>query len=86
MHKTIAMNRAREVKKRNVTVGDLTAIAGIYEKAAWWRRWFDVVVDHRIPIAKGGTHEVSNLQIIYRSENAEKLARLDYNPKVVFLP
>jgi 5-methylcytosine-specific restriction endonuclease McrA len=75
----------RRAMKRNVTVGDLTAIAKIYERAKEWRQWFDVVVDHIIPLIKGGTHEASNLQIIYGFDNARKHDSLTYKPRVVFL-
>ncbi len=75
---------ARDAKQRLVTVGDLTAIAKVYERAKWWRRWFDVAVDHIIPLSRSGTHEANNLQIIYTFENCRKGARLDYKPRVVF--
>jgi hypothetical protein len=84
MHKTMAMNMARQARRRQVMVGDLTDIAKVYERARWWRQWFDVVVDHRIPLACNGTHEAGNLQIIYKSENSKKGARLGYTPKVIF--
>jgi 5-methylcytosine-specific restriction endonuclease McrA len=87
-------NRASELHRVNqrriksfvpLTIACIKRIETIYEKAQWWRQWFDVVVDHIIPIARGGKHHPSNLQIIYRSENAKKHARLDYKPKVVFV-
>lgn len=77
-----AIQKARE---RCATIGDLTAIAKVYERCVWWRQWFDVVVDHIVPFAKSGSHEASNLQIIYASENLHKHAKLNYKPKVVFV-
>jgi 5-methylcytosine-specific restriction endonuclease McrA len=76
---------ARRARKRALTVGELTGIQKIYERAKELRQWFYVVVDHIIPLSKGGTHEVSNLQIIYEFENRRKRSRLDYKPAVVFL-
>lgn len=76
-----AMRRAR---LRLATIGDLTAIAKVYERAEHLRQWFDVCVDHIWPLAKGGTHSPDNLQIIYRSENNHKRAQWGYEPKVIF--
>jgi HNH endonuclease len=75
---------AYKARKRLATIGDLTDMAKIYERAEELRQWFDVVVDHIIPWAKGGTHEASNLQIIYASENRRKYDKLDYKPRVIF--
>lgn len=61
------------------------AIEKIYTRAHELQQWFDVVVDHTIPLAKGGRHHPANLQIIYRIENLQKGARLDYAPSVVFV-
>ncbi len=74
----------RRAVKRGVTIGDLTAIAKVYEAAKWWRQWFDVQVDHIVPLAKGGTHETSNLRIIYGYENRRKQATNTYKPRVIF--
>ncbi len=74
----------RRALKRSVTIGDLTAIAVVYERARELRQWFDVAVDHIIPIARGGTHEAPNLQIIYGFENRAKSANLNYKPRVIF--
>lgn len=71
--------------KRGVAVGDLTKIAKIYARCEWWRQWFDVLVDHIIPLGRGGSHEASNLQIIYRRDNEKKHLKLDYKPQVIFL-
>lgn len=76
-----AMRRAR---LRLATIGDLTAIAKVYERAEHLRQWFDVCVDHIWPLAKGGTHSSDNLQIIYRSENNHKRAQWGYEPRVIF--
>lgn len=74
----------RRARLRAATIGDLTDIHKIYERCHWWKQWFDVVVDHVISLARGGTHEAKNLQIIYRFENEKKGARQDYKPRVVF--
>lgn len=60
------------------------ALAAVYARPRELRQWFDVVVDHIIPLAKGGAHAASNLQIIYRKDNGRKGVRLDYIPAVVF--
>lgn len=75
-----------EAKRRVITgsIADYTEIAKVYERARWWKQWFDVVVDHILPLSRGGLHTVSNLQIIYRSENAKKYNISGYKPKVVF--
>jgi hypothetical protein len=58
----------------------------IYERCQWWRqKGFDVVVDHKRPLAKGGKHHPNNLQIIYRSENQLKKDKLNFTPSVIFL-
>jgi 5-methylcytosine-specific restriction endonuclease McrA len=75
---------ARRAKKRN-TLRSLVEIEKIYVRAAELRQWFDVVVDHIIPLAKGGAHAPDNLQIIYAYENARKGTQLDYTPDIVFL-
>lgn len=59
-------------------------IQKIYLRAAELRQWFDVVVDHAIPLAKGGLHHPNNLQIIYDHENRKKGCRLDFKPSVIF--
>ncbi len=74
----------RRALKRSVTVGDITAIEEIYERAKELREWFDVAVDHIVPIARGGTHEAANLQIIYAFENRAKSANQNYKPRVIF--
>lgn len=84
-HKLRAQCVLRRARQRKVTIGDLTAIENIYHRARWWRQWFDAVVDHIIPLAKNGTHEASNLQIIYGFENKRKGDRLNYKPRVVFV-
>jgi hypothetical protein len=77
-------NGIRRARERAATIGDLIDIHKIYERCNWWKQWFDVVVDHAISLARGGTHEAKNLQIIYRFENEKKGARLDYKPRVIF--
>jgi 5-methylcytosine-specific restriction endonuclease McrA len=80
----IAKNSRRRAVQKGAALGDRKAISAIYARARDLRRWFNVVVDHVIPLAKGGAHAASNLQIIYRSENESKGFRLDYSPSVVF--
>ncbi len=75
----------RRIRKQNTICGDPKLIDKIYARAFELRRWFDVVVDHIIPLAKGGAHSPENLQIIYAFENARKGDRLDYKPRVVFI-
>jgi 5-methylcytosine-specific restriction endonuclease McrA len=77
--------KAYKARKRKATIGDITEIAKVYERRNWWRQGFDVVIDHIIPLAKGGSHEAGNLQIIYRSENLRKRDQLDYKPHVIFI-
>lgn len=81
--------RLRAVKRRaleyNSKFGNQKAIYQIYNRAKKLRQWFDVVVDHKIPLSKGGAHSENNLQIIYRNENLHKGSRLDYVPKVIFI-
>ncbi len=74
----------RRAMQRAATIGDLTEIAKIYEAAKWWRQWFDVQVDHIIPLARGGAHEASNLRVIYGYENRRKQATGTYKPRVIF--
>lgn len=76
--------RKRQVLIAGATCWESTGISVIYERAKELRRWFNVVVDHIIPLAKGGRHEVGNLQIIYRSENARKSSSLSFRPSVIF--
>lgn len=75
----------RRARKKKAAISDLPQIKKIYARAAELRQWFDVVVDHIIPLAKSGAHSPENLQIIYRKENGEKGIRLDYRPSIVFV-
>lgn len=77
-------NGIRRARERSATIGDLTDIAKVYDRAKWWQKWFDVVVDHTVSLARGGAHEAKNLQIIYRFENEKKGTRSDYKPRVIF--
>jgi hypothetical protein len=79
-----ALSMAYNARKRQATIGDLTEIAKLYERARELRQWFDVAVDHTVPLSKGGTHEASNLQILYVFENCSKQGNLNYKPRVIF--
>jgi 5-methylcytosine-specific restriction endonuclease McrA len=71
--------------KRRIKTGEKnSAILKIYHRAQQLRQWFEVVVDHIIPLAKGGAHAAANLQIIYAYENQRKGDRLKYEPAVIF--
>ncbi len=85
-HKASYLERwaRRNAIKIGATVGSKAAIDKIYIRASHLRKWFDVVVDHRVPLSKGGAHSSKNLQIIYRTDNLRKSARLDYSPSVIF--
>ncbi len=74
----------RKAKFLKATIGDLEAIKKIYARCQELRRWFDVVVDHIIPLACGGNHTPDNLQIIYSFDNCRKQSRLNYKPRVIF--
>lgn len=78
-----AQTRRARLMKSTITK-NLKAIERIYARALELRKWFDVCVDHIVPLAKGGSHCPSNLQIIYKSENLVKATRLDYKPRVIF--
>jgi len=75
----------RRALKLKATIGDLGPIKKVYARAQELRQWFDVVVDHIIPLSKGGAHAAMNLQIIYRKENERKNSSLDYEPTVIFV-
>lgn len=80
-----AYEKIKRARKQEVTCGNLNDIVHIYIHAQELRKQgFEVVVDHIIPLAKGGAHSPENLQIIYTKENAEKGVRLDYTPSKVF--
>jgi 5-methylcytosine-specific restriction endonuclease McrA len=74
----------RRARQRNAQIGDNAAIRKIYARSQELRKWFDVVVDHKVPLSKGGAHSAENLQIIYAFENIRKGTRLDYIPSIVF--
>lgn len=83
--RVLAQCRVYQARKFGSQSGDLKAITEIYQRARELRQWFDVVVDHVIPLKKGGTHSADNLQIIYAKENRQKWDRLDYTPLIIFL-
>jgi 5-methylcytosine-specific restriction endonuclease McrA len=75
----------RRAIKRNAVRGCQKRVARIYKRCQYWRQWFNVEVDHIIPLAFGGAHSANNLQIIYRSENSRKRDNPFYVPSVIFL-
>lgn len=81
----ILITRRYQMKKRNIPVMESELIKQVYARAEELRQWFDVVVDHILPLSKGGVHSASNLQIIYAKENKQKAAKLNYTPKVIFI-
>jgi 5-methylcytosine-specific restriction endonuclease McrA len=83
--KACALVARRRAHKKAAAQGDSFEIAKVYARCRKLRRWFNVVVDHIIPLSKGGAHSPCNMQIIYASENSKKRDRLDYAPSVVFL-
>src|SRR6266576_2350829 len=68
----------KNIRHGLVSFGDLTAIVRIYQRAKELRKWFNVVVDHIKPLARGGLHCADNLQIIYESDNLRKCARIGF--------
>lgn len=78
-----ASYRAR--RHRVCIAGNKKEIRQIYSRAKYFRQWFDVSVDHIIPMVKGGLHAPNNLQIIYRSENVRKRDSLNFTPSVIFI-
>jgi 5-methylcytosine-specific restriction endonuclease McrA len=71
-------------RTRMSLIGDRRLIEQIYARCHELRHWFDVVVDHIIPLSKEGAHSPDNLQIILAIENNRKGAQLDFIPTVVF--
>jgi 5-methylcytosine-specific restriction endonuclease McrA len=81
-----SVKAALQAKRRAHFVGRMSpAIHKIYARATELRQWFDVVVDHIVPLSKGGLHLPENLQLIYRSENNRKHNSDSYQPTVVFI-
>jgi 5-methylcytosine-specific restriction endonuclease McrA len=84
-HKVKMHNAKRRARRCTAKINHIEEIQRKYAKCQVWRDvGFDVVVDHIIPLAKGGAHAPENLQIIYSIENRQKHARLDYVPLVIF--
>lgn len=82
--KKLAACRRHQTLKRKARQGCPLLIEKIYKRAQELRKWFDVEVDHIVPLSKGGAHTSKNLQIIYGFENASKQANPNYKPKVIF--
>lgn len=83
--KARALDAIKRARRSKATIGDQKAICKIYIRCRELCRWFDVVVDHIVPLSKGGAHAANNLQIIYRKENEKKHNSLFFKPSVVFL-
>jgi 5-methylcytosine-specific restriction endonuclease McrA len=83
-HKHNWQGKVRRALRMGAKLGDPQEMRKIYQRCRVLRQWFNVVVDHKIPLAKGGAHSAENLQIIYAHENARKHARLNYKPRVIF--
>lgn len=85
--KSSLYSATRRVLKRkssiNLTRGEKDEISKIYKKCKRTTRETDVEheVDHIIPLAKGGLHHPSNLQIITKTENRRKGTKLCYYKK-----
>lgn len=80
----LAYSTESYARKKGAVIGNRKALVRVYKRAEELRKWFNVAVDHIIPISKGGHHSADNLQIIYASENRKKWDRLDYTPSVIF--
>lgn len=84
-HKKRSYSAKRRASKIGVDIGDGIAIQRIYERASFLRSvGFNVVVDHKTPLSKGGKHCSSNLQIIPQSENNRKYCNENFKPIFIF--
>lgn len=82
--KKAALKAKRRARLLSAPIGDLTKIAKVYKKCQLWRKLgFDVEVDHKIALSKGGPHSPENLQIIYTHENRFKHNK-DFQPTTIF--
>jgi len=80
----LAHCRRRQAKILKARIGCQKAVAVVYERASELRKFFDVVVDHIVPLINGGSHSVENLQIIYAWENRRKGRNSNYKPRIIF--
>lgn len=71
-------------KRRAQCSGSCPLTRKVYGRCLELKQWFDVVVDHIIPLSKGGRHSFQNLQIIYAHENSVKNDSLNYVPRIIF--
>lgn len=62
---------ALKAELKRLTEEELIEIKGFYAECP-----ADMVVDHIIPISKGGKHEVGNLQYLTLAENSSKGSKL----------
>ena len=60
----------------NLTQQEDILIKKYYKVSNWLGKNYEV--DHEIPLAKGGLHHPSNLQILTKKDNLLKGAKLDY--------
>ena len=78
-------NATRRALQRNASMGCQQQVRQIYKRCRELRRHgLNVVVDHVIPLAKGGSHSSDNLQIICAFDNSRKGASTEHSPFMVF--
>ena len=69
--------RARKRRHYHLLATNDPRVKAMYLIAGWLReRGDDVQVDHIMPLSKGGTHTIDNLQILPTIENKRKGAKL----------
>lgn len=82
--KALAYNSARRAKKieclAHLTEGDRKTVVAFYKASRRVSKCLGIAfhIDHIIPLAKGGHHHPSNLQILPARINLRKHAKLDF--------
>ena len=73
-------SRKREARPKNLTIEQKREIWSIYRECRKLSRETGIPheVDHIVPLAKGGKHVASNLQILTADQNRRKSCRLDF--------